>query len=89
MSSVSSELTENLASVLDRIAQALFSALGAPPKKEITLVAVSKTHSARKIQGLYEAGLRHFGENRVQERESKLAHLQGLAATWHMIGHLQ
>jgi pyridoxal phosphate enzyme (YggS family) len=87
MNSVSSELTENLASVLDRIARA--SSRAGRSSQEITLVAVSKTHSARKIQGLYEAGLRHFGENRVQERESKLAHLQGLAATWHMIGHLQ
>lgn len=57
--------------------------------EEITLVAVSKTHSARKIQELYQAGARHFGENRVQERESKLTHVAGLDATWHMIGHVQ
>lgn len=56
---------------------------------EITLIAVSKTHSAEKVRELYEAGVRHFGENRVQERESKLPHLQDLRATWHMIGHLQ
>jgi PLP dependent protein len=87
MSSASREITENLARVRERIELA---ALGAGRRaEEITLVAVSKTHSARKIQQLYEAGVRHFGENRVQERESKLAHVAGLDATWHMIGHVQ
>ena len=35
--------------------------------EEITLVGVSKTHPAEAIRAAYEAGLRHFGENRVQE----------------------
>ncbi len=56
---------------------------------EITLIAVSKTHPAEKIRQLYDAGVRHFGENRVQEWESKRPHLLDLAAEWHMIGHLQ
>jgi len=34
-------------------------------------------------------GIRHFGENRVQEWEGKRAGTEGLAATWHLIGHLQ
>jgi pyridoxal phosphate enzyme (YggS family) len=38
---------------------------------------------------LYGAGVRHFGENRVQEWESKQASLADLVATWHLIGHLQ
>jgi pyridoxal phosphate enzyme (YggS family) len=87
MSSASAELAENLAHVRERIEIA--AARAGRHAEEITLVAVSKTHSARKIQALYEAGVRHFGENRVQERESKLAHLSVLDATWHMIGHLQ
>lgn len=87
MTSKPGELSDNLARVRERIEFAA-SRAGRRPE-EITLVAVSKTHSARKIQELYEAGARHFGENRVQERESKLAHLAGLDATWHMIGHLQ
>jgi pyridoxal phosphate enzyme (YggS family) len=87
MSSVSGELAENLARVRERIE--LAASRAGRRAEEITLVAVSKTHSARKIQELYAAGVRHFGENRVQERESKLAHLAGLEATWHMIGHLQ
>jgi len=87
MSSASAQMTENLAHVRERIELAA-SRAGRHPD-EITLIAVSKTHSARKIRELYEAGVRHFGENRVQERESKLAHLAGLDATWHMIGHVQ
>jgi uncharacterized pyridoxal phosphate-containing UPF0001 family protein len=38
---------------------------------EITVVAVSKTHPAESIVAAYEVGLRHFGENRVQEWEAK------------------
>jgi PLP dependent protein len=87
MSSASREITENLARVRERIE--LAASRAGRRAEQITLVAVSKTHAARKIQELYEAGVRHFGENRVQERESKLAHLARLDATWHMIGHVQ
>src|SRR5580698_6941468 len=41
------------------------------------------------IVAAYEAGLRHFGENRVQEWETKLSKVAHLDATWHLIGHLQ
>ena len=87
MSPASVELAENLARVRERIE--LAASRAGRRAEEITLIAVSKTHSARKIQELYQGGVRHFGENRVQERESKLSHLAGLDATWHMIGHLQ
>ncbi len=53
-------------------------------------MAVSKTFSVEHIREAYTAGLRVFGENRVQEFSGKaalLADLQG--AEWHMIGHLQ
>ncbi len=80
-------MADNLARVRERIE--LAASRAGRRAEEITLVAVSKTHSVRKIQELYEAGVRHFGENRVQERESKLSHLAGLEATWHMIGHVQ
>lgn len=56
---------------------------------EITLVAASKTVSPDKIRAAYEAGVHHFGENRVQERESKLPDLNGLDIYWHLIGSLQ
>jgi len=56
---------------------------------EITLIGVSKTHPAAAIRAAYEAGLRHFGENRVQEWEGKRGELGALQAHWHLVGHLQ
>ncbi|MGZ5282013.1 MAG: YggS family pyridoxal phosphate-dependent enzyme [Bacteroidia bacterium] len=66
---------------LDRIKQQL-----APHK--VTLVAVSKTHPAEKIQELYDLGQRHFGENKVQELVEKYEVLPK-DIKWHLIGHLQ
>jgi len=56
---------------------------------EITLIGVSKTHPAEAIREAYDAGLRHFGENRVQEWEGKRGGVENLKASWHLIGHLQ
>lgn len=53
------------------------------------LVAVSKTVPPDRIRQAYEAGVRDFGENRVQEAEAKRPALSDLTATWHLIGHLQ
>lgn len=78
---------ENLARVTERIESA--AARAGRRAEEITLVAVSKTHSAEQIRQAYTAGVRHFGENRVQEWEGKAALVGDLAATWHFIGHLQ
>jgi pyridoxal phosphate enzyme (YggS family) len=57
--------------------------------EEITLVAVSKTHSAAAVQDAIAAGLDNFGENRVQEAESKIPDVGRDVARWHLIGHLQ
>ena len=58
--------------------------------EEIALMAVTKTHPPEKIHEAYDAGLRLFGENRVQEFSAKAAALAKLHdAEWHMIGHLQ
>lgn len=54
----------------------------------ITLVAVSKTHPVELIKQAYDAGLRDFGENRVQEMTEKQAALPS-DIRWHQIGHLQ
>ena len=54
----------------------------------ITLVAVTKTQPPEVIRAAYDLGLRHFGENRVEEAEAKVRHLPG-DVTWHMIGHIQ
>ena len=80
-------ISENLAAVHVRIACAAVR-VGRNPD-EVTLVAVSKTFSAEHIREAYAAGVRHFGENRVQEWEGKHAALADLDATWHLIGHLQ
>jgi len=78
---------DNLLRIQERIAQAANRAgRGA---EEITLIGVSKTQPASAIREAYEAGVRHFGENRVQEWEGKRAGTDGLAAKWHLIGHLQ
>jgi PLP dependent protein len=81
------EIAKKLAEVLERIKRAALRAGRRP--EDITLIAVSKTHSASQILELYDAGVRHFGENRVQEWEWKLKTLAHFDATWHMIGHLQ
>jgi pyridoxal phosphate enzyme (YggS family) len=78
---------ENLARIQERIARA--AARAGRTAEEITLIGVSKTHPTSAIREAYEAGIRHFGENRVQEWEGKRAGTEGLAATWHLIGHLQ
>ncbi|MDG1823573.1 MAG: YggS family pyridoxal phosphate-dependent enzyme [Flavobacteriaceae bacterium] len=53
-----------------------------------TLVAVSKTKPVESLLEAYEAGQRHFGENKVQEMADKASALpQNIR--WHMIGHLQ
>lgn len=82
-----SAIAANVADVQKRIAQA--AERRRRPPGDITLVAVSKTFPADAIRSAYEAGLRHFGENRVQEWESKRAAVADLDATWHLIGHLQ
>jgi PLP dependent protein len=82
-----SPIAENLARVRERMARAAERA--GRSVDAITLVAVSKTFSAEAIRAAYGAGVRDFGENRVQEWESKRAQLADLVATWHLIGHLQ
>jgi hypothetical protein len=54
---------------------------------------VTKTHPADVVLAAYEAGVRHFGENRVGEGISKITALEPYIPepppTWHMIGHIQ
>jgi pyridoxal phosphate enzyme (YggS family) len=57
--------------------------------EEITLVGVSKTQPAEMLKLALEAGLRDFGENRVQEADAKIVEVGRQAARWHLIGHLQ
>jgi PLP dependent protein len=78
----------NIAAIQRRIDSSARRA-GRPPE-EIALMAVNKTHPPDRIREAYAAGLRLFGENRVQEFAGKAGALRDLAgAEWHMIGHLQ
>ncbi len=80
-------IRENLLRIQERIAAAAARAGRRP--EEITLIGASKTHPAIAIQEAFQAGVRHFGENRVQEWEVKRVGTNNLSATWHLIGHLQ
>jgi len=57
--------------------------------EEITLVAVSKTHPAEVLRNALGIGVTDFGENRVQEAETKVPQVGQKAARWHLVGHLQ
>jgi pyridoxal phosphate enzyme (YggS family) len=86
-----SELRERAAEVLGRVERAARRA-GRDPA-DVRLVAVSKTHPAALVrEAAASAGLRDFGENRVQEAEAKIEELKAEAPRglrWHLIGHLQ
>ena len=56
--------------------------------EHVTLVAVSKTKPVSALQEVYDAGQRHFGENKVQEMTEKWEVLPK-DIKWHLIGHLQ
>lgn len=83
------EIFDRLRVVQNRIANAAARAHRNP--NEITLVAVSKTQSVDTILAAYAAGVRHFGENRVEEAAEKIPLVNARASgiTWHLIGHLQ
>ncbi len=81
-------ISENIALVREQIAAAAGRA-GRKPE-EITLMAVSKTFPPRQIREAFDAGLRVFGESKVQEFAGKANALSDLSdGQWHMIGHLQ
>ncbi len=84
-------LQDNLVRVQDRIAAA--AARAGREISAVTLVAVSKTHPVEALLAAYELGVRHFGENRVEEAATKLPIFRGTihdpAVVFHMIGHLQ
>ena len=83
-------IADRVAAVRERIARAAERA--SRPPDDITLVAVSKTFPAEAVRAAFAAGVRHFGENRVQEASAKidaLADLRSRGLKWHLIGHLQ
>jgi hypothetical protein len=84
-------IAQNLARVRDRIAEA--AARSQRTADSVAIVAVSKTFPAEDVVAAWHAGVRQFGENRVEEAMAKIpeveAALGGLRPVWHMVGHLQ
>jgi len=81
-------IAERVLAVRERIARAAERASRSPA--DVTLVAVCKTHPAEAVREAFAAGVRDFGENRVQEAEPKIQATSDLVgARWHLVGHLQ
>ena len=82
-------IEENLRQVQDRIARAA-ERVGRLPQ-DVILIAVTKSVGLSAIEAAYQAGISHFGENRVQEAKPKAEQLatRQPKLTWHMVGHLQ
>ena|SRR5215469_16913164 len=81
-------VAENIARIREQIQSA--SKRGGRSSAEVALMAVSKTFPPDSVREAYAAGIRVFGENRVQEFAGKAGALRDLTdVTWHMIGHLQ
>jgi len=82
------KLLENACDILKRMSHAAMRADRSPG--EVELVAVTKTVSLERIQEAIDAGLRVFGENKVQEAAPKIEHFRSLGTIrWHFIGPLQ
>lgn len=79
-------IKENIAIIEKQIDEACLASKR--DRKEVTLIAVSKTKPNEMLMEAYEAGCRHFGENKVQELVDKYESLPK-DIHWHMIGHLQ
>ena len=82
-------IEQNVRNLQQRIARACEKAGHSPD--EVTLVAVTKTVDAAAIEAAFNAGVRDFGESRIQEAKPKIEQLQRLkpGIAWHMVGHLQ
>ena len=80
-------IAENLRKVRERIEKACERSSRDP--NSVTLIAVTKTHPPEVIVEAVEAGVKHIGENRVQEAREKHEKLKDLDVTWHLIGYLQ
>ena len=83
-------LRDNYARIEDAIAKACREAHR--PREEVTLIAVSKMHPAAIVEEALALGMRHLGENKVQEWQGKRLELTEAArstADAHLIGHLQ
>lgn len=82
-----SDLETKIREVKERIKTA--AAKSGRDEREITVVAASKLQSAEKVNQALLSGIKHFGENKVQEAEQKLPLITAPYDGFHFIGHLQ
>ena len=81
------QLTDNIAKVRSRVRESAEKCQR--QESAILLLAVSKTRPADEIRDAADCGLRHFGENYLQEALDKIEQLQDLDLVWHFIGPIQ
>jgi hypothetical protein len=86
-SSASDALLERVSANLDEIRRRIAST-GTDPAS-VRLVAVTKTFGADEVRAAYALGLRHFGENYVEELCEKHSDFESDDASWHFLGALQ
>jgi pyridoxal phosphate enzyme (YggS family) len=79
------DLAERVAAIRAKIAQAVERG---GHGQDVTIVAVTKTHSHEAVSAAFAAGVRDAGENRVQEALLKM-NFVAEPVRWHLIGHLQ
>ena len=86
-------LQQDVAAGADRVRERIARACERAGREaaSVTLVAVSKGQPVEAVRAAAEAGIRQFGENRIQEALPKIeaATASGIEATWHLVGHLQ
>lgn len=82
-----STIAENISTLAERIRSAAQAVQRDPAS--VGLLAVSKTKPASDLREAYDAGLRDFGENYLQEALGKQAELSDLPLIWHFIGPIQ
>ncbi len=82
-----SEIKDNISTIQARINEAAKRAKRDP--EGIKLIAVSKTKPNEAILAALDAGQLHFGENRMQELQTKMDEISNEQAQWHMIGTMQ
>ncbi len=87
LNEIREKIFDNIRNVRERIKRACERS--GRNENEIKIVAVSKTFPPDFIKFAYEAGIKDFGENYVQEALKKINELKELKITWHFIGHLQ
>lgn len=68
---------------------ARFDAIKAQIAPCVRLLCVSKTKPGAMIRALYDRGQSDFGENYLQEAQTKMVQLEDCAIVWHYIGHIQ